>query len=225
MKTVNLIPQWFLAEQKRRRRQRLHLLSMVAIGCLIVGWAGMARQQLVSLRAQRDALAHQIASIRDVSADLQQARQELHRLQNLQSANRELGSTVPMSAISRQVMNDMTPGMALSNLVIEVRNDPVKSDGRIASDGQHPTRFHQVAHIGITGVAPDSMQIAQLIGKLSGNPLFSDVALNFSRSELLRDYSIRRFDIQLEMDLDRIAGEDVSDTTPQARTGDSAHAG
>jgi hypothetical protein len=224
MKTINMLPQWFLAEQRRRRRQRFHLLSMIIIGGLIIAWAGMARQQVLSLRAQRDVIAHQIAALRDVSADLQQAHQELHRLQNLQSANRELGSTVPMSAVSQQILNNMTPGMALSHLVIEVHSDPVKNDGRVVADPQHAATFHEVAHINVTGVAPDSMLIAQLIGKLSSNPLFSDVSLNFSRSELLRDYSIRRFDILMDMDLERVSGDDP-DETVQARAGDSNHAG
>ena len=49
---------------------------------------------------------------------------------------------------------------------------------------------------------------ASLVGKISQNRLFSDVSLNYTHTELLADRSIRRFEIQMTMDLDRLAVDD-----------------
>ncbi len=208
MKNVNLLPQWYLDRKRQRRKLHLHLYVMVAIGLLLMGWAWADRQEILALQKQLDTLQRRTGALHDLTAELQHNQQELHRLQNLQLAARELGSTVPMSAMVQQILNNMTPGMALSRITIEVKSDPVKADGRVAADPHHPPRFHDVAHINVSGVAPDPMLIAQLIGKLTTNPLFSDVALNFSRAELLQNYDVRRFEILLNMDLDRLTGQE-----------------
>ncbi len=70
------------------------------------------------------------------------------------------------------------------------------------------------------------MQIAQLIGKVSTNTLFSDVSLNFTRTEILSEHSIRRFEIQMEMELERLATEDQERSPVRAATtGGDNHAG
>ena len=224
MKTVNLLPQWYLDRQRQRRHMNMHLALMVVVGVVLAGWALTQQRELATLKAQRSDLVRQAAGLRDLTPDLQRNDLELKRLHNLQVAARELGNTVPMSAVVQQILNNMTPGMALSHVAIDVHSDPFKMDGRIASDPRHPPRFHDVAHISVSGVAPDPMLIGQLIGRLSTNGLFSDVALNFSRAELLHDYDVRRFDILLNLDLDRVNGQ-MPDETTDAGSGGADHAG
>ncbi len=77
----------------------------------------------------------------------------LKRLNNLELAYRELGNTIPMSAVIQQIQNDMTMGMALSRVTIDVRSEPVKGSGFVG-DAAHPPHNHDVAHIVVVGSRP-----------------------------------------------------------------------
>ena len=60
------------------------------------------------------------------------------------------------------------------------------------------------------------------IGKLSTNPLvFRGVSLNYTRTEILRDYGVRRFEIQMQMDLDPLLS--AEDPDPPAVAAKSFH--
>jgi hypothetical protein len=225
MKTVNLLPDWYLLQQQQKRNLRLHIAVMVGLGLCAFGFTFVARQRIATLSAERSALAAKANEVGDPDPKLQIQQTELKRLNNLELAYRELGNTIPMSAVIQQIQNDMTPGMALSRVMIDVHAEPVKGSGFVG-DTKHPPRNHDVAHIGVVGVAPNDVQIAQLIGKISTNPLFTDVSLNYTHTELLNERSIRRFEIQMEMDLERLVTQDEDAGKLRAQnTGGADHAG
>ena len=109
-----------------------------------------------------------------------------------------------MSEVIQQLQNDMTPGVALSNVSIEVRPEPVKGSGFVG-DPKNPPRYHDVAHLTVVGISPNDQQITQLVEKVSKNALFSDVSLNYTRTGTLQGYTVRRFEFQLSMDLERLS--------------------
>ena len=207
MKTVNFLPDWYRQQQRQGRNVRLHVGVMVLLGTAIAGARFVADEHVASLAAERTQYVEQANRIGDPTPALEAKRGELKRLENIQLAYRELGNTIPMSAVTQQVLNDMTMGMALSHVGIEVHTEAIKGSG-ILGDVLHPPRTHNVAHITFVGVAPNDVLIAQLVGKISQNTLFSDVSLNYTHTELLADRSIRRFEIQMSMDLDRLAVDD-----------------
>lgn len=231
MKTVNLLPEWYLNEHRQKKRFALHLTLMLALAGVMLTWHMIGRSELTHLQNQRHTLAHKASQLADPTAEIAQTEAEKRRLENLQIAFRELGSTIPMSAVVQQVLNDMTAGMSLSRVSIDVRQQAVKGSGFVG-DTKNPPKYHDVAYLTVVGVAPNDVQIAQLIGKISSNPLFSDVSLNYTRTELLRDYSVRRFEIQMNMDLERLTSEDPSvaqkldaPSTPQPAPAGGSHEG
>ena len=209
MKTVNFLPDWYRQQQRQGRNLRLHLGVMVLLGTAIAGARFLADEHVASLAAARTEYAEQANRVGDPTPELEGKRAELKRLENIQLAYRELGNTIPMSSVVQQILNDMTLGMALSRVGIEVHSEAIKGSG-ILGDVVHPPRTHNVAHVTVVGVAPNDVLIAQLVGKISQNPLFSDISLNYTHTELLVDRSIRRFEIQMTMDLDRLAVDDGS---------------
>ena len=58
-----------------------------------------------------------------------------------------------MSAVVQQLRNEMTAGMALSNVAIDVRSEPLKGSGFVG-DPHNPPKYHEVAHLNILGIAP-----------------------------------------------------------------------
>ncbi|MGN6371110.1 MAG: PilN domain-containing protein [Phycisphaerae bacterium] len=221
MKTVNFLPDWYRQQQRQGRNVRVHLGVMVLLGAGIAGARMLANEHVHTLEATQAQLAAKVEQVGDPTPELEAKRTELKRLQNIQQAYKELGNTIPMSAVIQQILNDMTMGMALSHVGIDVHTEAIKGSG-ILGDVQHPPRTRAVAHIAFVGVAPNDVLIAQLVGKISQNPLFSDVSLNYTHTELLADRSIRRFEIQMTMDLDRLAvddGQGGATPTQQAHSG------
>ena len=214
VKTINMLPGWYRQELQQTGRLRLHMGLMIALGAVILGWAQYAHLRIVSQRAELARVDRQAALVASLTPAIEATKADLARLDNLQLAYRELGNTVPMSSVIQQIQNDMTPGMSLSRMAIDVHNEAVKGTGFVG-DTKNPPRYRDLAHLVVVGVAPSDTQIAQFIGKLSTNPLFSDVSLNFMHKEILRDYQVRRFEIQMTMDLTRLAVE-TPGTDPDA---------
>lgn len=206
VKTVNMLPAWYRKELQQRGRLRWHAALMISLGAVMLVWAQIAHLQILSQRDELARLDRQASVVSSLAPAIEATRADLARLDNLQLAYRELGNTVPMSSVIQQIQNDMTAGMSLSRLAIDVRNEAVKGTGFVG-DTKNPPRYRDLAHLTVVGVAPSDTQIAQLIGKLSLNPLFNDVSLNFMHKEILRDYQVRRFEIQMTMDLTRLAVE------------------
>ncbi len=169
--------------------------------------------RVLALRRDRDQRAARLAILPDRQADLLHEQISLHHLEDLQLAYRELGKTIPMSSVIQQIQNDMSPGMALTNLLIEVRPDAVKGSGMIG-DVRTPPRYHDVAYLSVEGIAPPPPkqdhqdQVAMLFDKLSHNPLFEEVTLDYARDGTLNAFLVRRFEIKLKMDLERLTTQD-----------------
>jgi Tfp pilus assembly protein PilN len=218
MKTVNLLPKWYRQQQRRQRNMRFHVGALLLLGAAMVGLTFVGRRELSALNNRRHALALALQNIRDPAAQLQQVNADLRRLEDLRLARHELGNTIPMSAVIQQLQNDMTRGMALSNVSVEVRPEPLRGSG-VIGDPKNPPRYHDVAHLSITGIAPDEGRIASFIDNISRNPLFADVMLNYTRTGELQHYPVRRFEIQLNMDLERltsVAPDNLAVTPPGA---------
>src|SRR5690242_8425111 len=184
MKTVNLLPQWYVQHSQRQKLLRLHVAAMVLMGTAMWSVSWLGQQKLARDEARRDRLAKQVEALPDSEGDLRAAEADLHRLEELRLARKELGNTVPMSAVVQQLRNEMTPGMALSNVAIDVRSEPVKGSGFVG-DAHNPPKYHEVAHLNILGIAPNDRQITQFIEEISVNPLFAGVTLDFTRNSTL----------------------------------------
>lgn len=236
MKSVNLLPEWYCKQQRQKKNLRVHFCVMVLLGAAmgVVGFG--ARQRIGVMREKSETLKAQLDGVPDVEANLQAKNSEMARLETLQSAYKELGNTVPMSGVVQQIQNELTPGMAISHVLINTTKEPVKGSGMIG-DSKKPARQHEVAHLEIVGVAPNDVQIAQLIGKLSSNPLFQEVSLNYTKTMMMANaYTARTFEIRMDMDLDPLATEDPDDApvkpnatdgpaAPSASTGGTSNAG
>ncbi len=221
MKTVNLLPGWYRQQQRRQVNLRFHAGAMLVLGATMIGLAMAGRRELTALNHRRDALAEALQQVKDPAPELQQAQTDLRRLEDLRLARQELGNTIPMSAVIQQLQNDMTRGMAFSNVGVEVRPEPVRGSG-VVGDPKNPPRYHDVAHLSITGIAPDESRIAAFIDNISRNPLFADVMLNYTRTGELQHYPVRRFEIQLSMDLERLTSVAPDSAAAAPQVGDSS---
>lgn len=206
MKTINLLPGWYLQQHRQKRRLRLHALAMIALAGAFFGAWSLGQKNLALQYQRRDALTAQLAAITDPQPALRQQQARLQYLENRKRACSELGKTIPMSCLIQQLQNHMTAGMALSRVYVEIRPDPVKGSG-VVGDAHNPPRYHDVAYMSVEGIAPNDVQITQFWEALSSNPLFADVNLDYTRSGTLQAYMVRKFELKMKMDLERLTTE------------------
>jgi Tfp pilus assembly protein PilN len=219
MKTVNLLPAWYLNQRRQKRRTQMHVVAMIALAGALAAANVVCVRQVEDLQGQHGALEARLGALPDEENLVKTRQAELGRLENIQLAYQELGSPVPMSAVIQQIQNDMSPGMALSQVTIEVQPEAVKGSGFVG-DASAPPKFHDVARLTVVGVSPDDEKMVRLIQKLSANPLFTDVSLNYARNEAIREYAVRRFEIHMQMDVEQLGTEDAapgSATMPAAK--------
>ncbi|HVT82213.1 MAG TPA: hypothetical protein VHM90_16340 [Phycisphaerae bacterium] len=223
MKTVNLLPGWYLRQRRQERNIKLHVIAMLAIGGLMAGLSLLGRQQVNRLNAEKAQLEARLDMTPNPANDLQRVTIDLKRLQDLQQARQELGNTVPMSCVIQQLQNAMVPGMALTSVAIDVQPLPVKGSG-VVGDQRNPPRYHEVAHVVIGGIAVEDRHIAALVRELTNNRLFTDVSQDYIRGGSLQNYSVRKFEIQLSMDLEKLAMQANETTAAEpVASGGNAH--
>jgi Tfp pilus assembly protein PilN len=203
MKNVNLLPGWYRQQARRQSHMRLHAAAMVLIGGAMVAGMIVGRRTLAEVKQQREVLAATLQLTPDPSGQLAQMKGDLRRLEGVRAARQELGNTIPMSAVMQQLRNEMTVGMALSSVTVDVRPEPLRGSG-VVGDLKNPPRYHDVAHLNVVGIAPNDVQIAKYIDSLSKNPLFADVTLDYTRTGEQQRRPVRKFNIQLCMDLERL---------------------
>src|SRR5271156_6702745 len=92
MKTVNLLPAWYVQQQRQSKNLRVHLGIMILLGVGMFAATVGARERIAVLSFRRDALARHVAQDGDPDQELQARQTELKRLENLQLAYRELGN-------------------------------------------------------------------------------------------------------------------------------------
>ncbi len=219
MKLVNLLPEWYLQQRRRRRQTRMHILAMLALAGILAGAHAIALHGVEELTLRSDTLTARLAGITDHSALVSTRQSQLARLQNIELAYQELGSPIPMSAVLQQIQNDMGPGMALSRVAVEVQPEAIKGSGFVG-DSKAPPQWHDVAKLTVVGVSPDDGKIVELIGSLTGNPLFSNVSLNYERTETVREFAVRRFEIRMDMDVEQLGTENAPGAPRSVATGE-----
>jgi len=191
MKSVNLLPGWYRLQQRRHKNFRVHLAVMVVLGGLMVGARVLAQEYTQGLEARRDALFQKAEAIGNPEQQLLKYQAELKGLQERRLTCKELGNTVPMSAVVQQLQNSMTPGMALSNVTVETHSEPVPGSGYVG-DLKNPPRYHDMLRLTVNGISPSNDKVATFIDDLARNKLFSDVTLDFTHNaELQRVPSFR----------------------------------
>jgi hypothetical protein len=206
MKTVNLLPGWYLQQHRQMRRLQLHIAAMLALAGAMFGVWTLGQKDIARQNEKRSTLAARLDSLTDPQGQLRESQSRLQYLENRKRACSELGKTIPMSCLIQQLQNDMTPGMALARVYVEVRPDPVKGSG-LVGDSHNPPKYHDVAYLSVEGIAPDDGKITKFWERLSSNPLFADVNLDYTRSGTLTNFLVRKFELKMKMDLDRLTTE------------------
>jgi hypothetical protein len=205
---INFLPATFAHEQSRKKRTVFRAAIVVLVAVAMGLWYRTASRQVAVLEAQAtEAQATVASSFRD-EAQIQQLKDQQATLVRQVNLQKQLMPTLTASQVLA-VLTNLTPGgVAMTNVSIvgqRVSPDtPATAAGSPTSDkaaksasAEGPLMIH------LAGIAPNEMEVANLVGQLTGHALFRNVKLSFSRPTSVDNLIGREFQIEMEVDMDR----------------------
>jgi hypothetical protein len=208
MREVEFLPTWY--PKVRQRRRMVALQAWITL--ILVAGLG-----LWMLLVQRNVHARQI-ELSSLRADLSQSETDLQRLDDLLELQKPLrrqeeifnriGRPVESTRIMTTLEKMMPPDMAIMDLVIESEEAPKVATGlaaratKEAREKQSESKLHFRMH----GIAPTDVDLAEFLGKLSGQPFFNTVELIYSHEREDHNHVMREFEVTFIMDLAGLGG-------------------
>lgn len=211
---INFLPHWYVERiDQRRWAERRIMIVLVLIAICGSVWI-VTHSQRLELDRQLSALQSQVIA----------AEGKLTEVTKLQKAERELERSLRIyRQLARPIcfhdVNATLGALTPENVFLNDLNARVtKIEQRIPVPGEKD-RFgkprvrmehSEILLIELRGVAPSNLQIANYVGQLAGSNLFRDVKMIKSREEEQRGVSVRQFEIQMQVPLDRAYRLDAS---------------
>lgn len=199
MKNIDFLPLSY-HEARQRRRLRLRRLWLAVVGvCVLAGWLGTdelrvhrARRQLESLLVQNDTVQAGLEQIAQLQAE-QAALLDRYRLvEALESpvscvtTLQRIAELLPQDVVLRQLQ--LTCGTAANLPGTQVAPAP-------ATPQDHPDTIQLI----LSGIAPSQVDIAILVGRLSGCRDFANVRLEYSKASTVESRQVHEFRVTVDV--------------------------
>lgn len=211
MNQVNFLPQSFHALRRKRRRVRLEVVLVSAVGTLVlasfIGVQGTAFvKSRIAAKVEADALkAHgvvdevevlrrQEADLRDRIAMTDALAEPVEQTQVIATVGQLAPNSVTLFKMSIQANRNPLPGN-----VVEVENPRARKKKKDEKPEPAPRQYLRLV---VEGVSANDHDIATFVGALEAHPLFRTVNLHYRGPIEFSHYSGRRFHLSAEVSLD-----------------------
>jgi len=207
LRMLNFLPDDYV--QKRQKRQANLICALVAAGGLVLigGAVGLTAVRGLGMAAGRAAVDRQYEKAKRKIKDLQQLEERKKGLLHKAELSAALLERVPRSHLLGRLTNHLPAETSLTSLSMEpqeMRVDVPNSKARtaensktcrkkkVASAEQTETRIR----FRLDGLAETDVQVAEYMSRLSGDPLFESVDLQFSEEFPYEEgVTMRRFQL------------------------------
>lgn len=206
---INFLPESFLRKQKKRGRvAREIILVGVVAGCLfILSGASHARylrmQQVVSLTEEKANSAQQ------TSAEVSKMQKQQSELALQIGIQRRLEAPVTHTKVLAALSHLAPPSITMTDvsMAMDVPKPTVKppASKKVDAKAAKPAPAPSLTSIRmeIVGLSPSDVEVANFVGSLSENPLFSNVKMRYIRATRSKNFAARQFRIEMEVLLNR----------------------
>lgn len=199
MNEINFLPLDYLS-QRRRRGQRCRQGILVGLLALTMGgWALLAHGQIMALETRTREARTRTLMLQMQARQLQSMQQELNDLHRRLTLRRELAAPISLTQAVAQIVRHIPEKTSLSHLSLVDPSPMVKSK----NDAPPQPSAALSLHIGMTGLAESNRQVADLVARLSCDPLFTQVKLFYSRPVNHAAGFGREYRIEMEIPLNR----------------------
>lgn len=207
MNNINFLPQSFIAEQVRRVRRFRHMALIAFVIVAMGGWAVTARGLLKDRQAFAESLQVEVDAARRRASEMGKLRAERAALARQVKIQRELALPLSQTTVIATLGQLLPDSMVVTNLKAVTQRP--KSEPASAASGKSPKKAARPAdepdyiRIDIAGLAPNDVELAEFVGRLSSHPLFTNVKMHRSKSGPVGQFITRQFSIEMDVPLDR----------------------
>ncbi len=222
MNEINFLPQSFLEAQNRR--QRLFREVVILCGMVLIGLALFAGQsgRVMSIRSQVERKSEELAAAELRSTEVSKLKAQQQQLKLQLAVHDGLAMPLNMSSILASISQVLPPRMALTEITCS--SDAPKLDlsdlkksatsKKKSSKKQKIVKVQErVMQIQVMGLSPSDVDVANLVGALSANPIFQNVKMRYAKSAAIDKVMAREFRLEMEVSLDCIYQAPVPQTT------------
>lgn len=201
MHGVNLVPDRIAGRVRGGRASRRVLAASALLGATAMGLAGVARWTDARSSAQLAAARETSAPVIALEEEIAGLRAERAALERRVETQREVGVSIPASAVVRAVAASLPTGAMLERIDLDYANvQGTNKKIRRAGKGEDPQRELRGE---IAGIAANESDVGRIIDSLTALAPMSQVSLESSRSREFRGRGAREFRIQFKVDLEK----------------------
>jgi Tfp pilus assembly protein PilN len=201
MHGVNLVPDRIAGRVRGGRASRRVLAASALLGATAIGLAGVARWTDARSSAQLAAARETSAPVIALEEEIAGLRAERAALERRVETQREVGVSIPASAVVRAVAASLPTGAMLERIDLDYANvQGTNKKIRRAGKGEDPQRELRGE---IAGIAANESDVGRIIDSLTALAPMSQVSLESSRSREFRGRGAREFRIQFKVDLEK----------------------
>lgn len=200
MNRINLLPDHFLARQRRGRL--LVRVAIAAIFTVIAGgaWGAIARAQLARLSQQVTYSQSRLAQEQQRSGQIELRALEGRTLKAMLAHRGQLESPVASAGVLTLLTHLLPESVALTRLSLDVPAPDMTYRGAPPAKGPAtPPPSPQPTRVVLEGVALSDVELAQVVSALAGQKAFANVKLVRSRQVPLAGEARFGFEISLEV--------------------------
>ena len=212
MAEMSFLPEDYLERRNQRRTNVISLSLFVVVMSGVIAAFLVTDKKRIEVRAQKQ----------QIDADFADAAKRLQQLDKLQERKQQmmrkakvtavLLERVPRSMLLAELINNMPTTLSLLSMDLDtkaVKNPRAnvttamerarnKKANAMAGVNMPPIEATEVS-IGMTGVAPTDVQVAQFMTALGQTAMFADVNLVYSEEMTVNERTMRKFAINMSL--------------------------
>ena len=178
-----------------------YITIAIVVVIALVALSTHAHIRLEQIRSDYEAAEEKSRQVLAVEAEAKRLRNALSEIaQSLKEYDR-IAPPLRMVDLQALIISQFPPSMTLESLDMRVEHGPPAFDPRLKeTKNAKPVRELRAE---LTGFARSDLDVSELVKRLDSLELLSGVALDYSRSRMIRERQAREFRVSFRVDLER----------------------
>ncbi len=209
MREINFLPETFVRHRAARKRRYGHVVILAMTVGVLVSWWFAERKSLNFVRAEEMQLQQAVGQAQTELTLVHKLNTEKKLLMHQDRIRRELAQPISHTSVVELLGQAMPNSIAVTEMTVVARRAPLKTAAEAkatrSNAGSRTVRDQPVEEallIEFSGLAPNDVEIANLVGALSDHAVFANVKMLYSRSVTTRGVIGREFRMEMQVPLD-----------------------
>lgn len=208
MNEIDFIPEWYKADQVRKRRYARQYTIIAAIFATMMVWSFVVGHHVKSVSAEVEGIQAAFAKGKDRVQQTLKLESEIEAMKQKAALLEKITSRTKMTAILGELSYLVEENIILSKL--SLTHEPIEGfkkessvSGAVVQIGDSKPQQNPVipavpsrVKVILTGIAATPADAASLIARLEQAEYFEEVALVFSRPKKIADKNVTEFEIR-----------------------------